>query len=244
MSAGDRVLFLRLEGPLQSWGDDAQWSVRPTRREPTKSGVLGMIAAAHGWGLNAEGDQRVADLAAAVRLGVRADREGTVIRDYHTVVGGVLNAQGRIKVTGTTREVETVVSERYYLADACFLAALAGPEDMLHQIREALRHPVWPIFLGRRSCPPAVPVWPPLPGMEALWEGDDLAAALASVPWLCPRDGESAPCALRAVVELAPGEERDGPIYTRRDVPISFSGRRFATRRVCETTVKLPKEAT
>ena len=75
------VLFLRLEGVLQSWGDDARWSVRRTRGEPTKSGVIGLLAAAKGWGLSAEGDRHVERLGRELRMAVRADRPGGLLRE-------------------------------------------------------------------------------------------------------------------------------------------------------------------
>jgi CRISPR system Cascade subunit CasD len=48
------TLFLRLEGPLQSWGERARWDVRDTAPEPTKSGVIGLLACA--LGLSADED--------------------------------------------------------------------------------------------------------------------------------------------------------------------------------------------
>ncbi|MGD0905437.1 MAG: CRISPR-associated protein Cas5, partial [Terracidiphilus sp.] len=43
------TLFLRLESPLQSWGEDSQWSERRTAPDPTKSGIVGLLACALGW---------------------------------------------------------------------------------------------------------------------------------------------------------------------------------------------------
>ena len=42
------VLMLRLAAPMQSWGTDSKFEVRKTNREPTKSGVVGLLAAALG----------------------------------------------------------------------------------------------------------------------------------------------------------------------------------------------------
>ena len=42
------TLFLRLEGPLQSWGERGHWAVRDTAPEPTKSGVVGLLGCALG----------------------------------------------------------------------------------------------------------------------------------------------------------------------------------------------------
>ena len=51
------------------------------------------------------------------------------------------------------------MTHRYYLADAIFLAGLESEDEaLLQQIADALRHPVYPLFLGRRSCPPTLPL--------------------------------------------------------------------------------------
>ena len=44
------TLLLRLAGPMQSWGTDSKFDVRRTGREPSKSGVIGLVAAALGIG--------------------------------------------------------------------------------------------------------------------------------------------------------------------------------------------------
>jgi len=239
------VLFLRLEGPLQSWGDDSRWSVRRTRSEPTKSGVLGMLAAALGYGMDAAGQAGVRRLGEALRLAVREDRAGTPLRDYHTVVGGVLSAEGRIKINASTREPETVVSERYYLSDACFLAAVTGAADLLAELREAVQRPVWTPFLGRKSCPPAAPLWPALPQAPPDAEFSGLQAALESVPWLgdrTPNGQDARPQWVRAVEELPPGGGGGGTglLSPRRDVPVSFRQRQFGLRYVREYRVRIP----
>ena len=76
------TLLLRLAGPLQSWGTDSKFDVRRTGREPSKSGVIGMIAAA--LGISREDNERLYELA-RLRFGVRVDREGKLLRDYQTV---------------------------------------------------------------------------------------------------------------------------------------------------------------
>ena len=44
------VLLVRLAGPMQSWGSQSRFSHRDTEREPTKSGVVGLLSAALGSG--------------------------------------------------------------------------------------------------------------------------------------------------------------------------------------------------
>ena len=211
------TLFLRLEGPLQSWGVRSRWGERDTTGAPTKSGLLGLLGCALGLQRDAAYLRTLSD---ALRLGVRVDRPGTPLRDYHTTgggqygmaihrggslfhddpyVGGVLSPEvlkGRIKVkvNATTKEPETDVSERFYLADAAFLAALQGDPAIVARCAKALQAPVWPVFLGRKSCVPAAPVF------AGVGQHDDLEAALAAQP-LHPR-GSASP---RLLIETGPG---------------------------------------
>lgn len=132
------TLLLRLAAPLQAWGTDSKFEVRRTNREPSKSGVIGLLAAALGL-------RRDADLTelSALRFGVRVDRNGEVIKDFHMAKA----------------EKTSYLTYRYYLSDAIFLVGLESEDrSFLEQIERALRNPCFPLFLGRRSCPPTLPL--------------------------------------------------------------------------------------
>lgn len=231
------ILYLRLEGPLQAWGETSRWVVRDTRLEPTKSGVVGLLGCCLGLGAAREHDRRLAQIGASLGMGVRVDRPGAVLRDYHTVHGGVLSAEGKIKITQSTGEAETVVSERDYLTDACFLVALAGNPALLDEIEGALRNPVWPPYLGRKSCAPSAPLLPALPGHTSRGIATNLRAALEAFPYL--GRGEP-PSRARAVIDADWATDMVGmPRQRRLDVPISFAARLFRSRYVYELNLEL-----
>jgi CRISPR system Cascade subunit CasD len=211
-------LLLRLAGPMQSWGTQSRFGVRDTGREPSKSGVIGLLCAAVG--IDRSDDTALAPLA-ALTMAVRVDHEGVFSRDFHTAGGGSLNGQdyGVIKASGA--KGDTVLSERFYLADAEFLVALEGPEPLLRQLEAALVQPVWTLWLGRKSFTPT----PPL--CLEIMEGS-AKEVLEKIPWH-QRAREKAPPYLRLVLECARGEGA-----TRMDVPLSFveGARRFASRHV------------
>ena len=48
MNSQPNTLFLRLAGPMQSWGTSSQLQIRRTDDYPSRSGVLGMILCAMG----------------------------------------------------------------------------------------------------------------------------------------------------------------------------------------------------
>jgi len=211
------TLLLRLEGPLQAWGTTSRFDERDTQLEPSKSGVIGLVCAA----LGRDRSEPVVDLA-ALRLGVRVDREGIPLRDYQTATGVVIAATGKADLG------RTVVSPRYYLADAIFLVGLEGERALLEQIQQALLQPVWPLCLGRKSCVPSAPValagglvesslvdalqaWPPL--------SDDVAPGTAVRGAL----EDTSEGALRLDQPVAPfAERRFGPRFVK---PVSlFAG--------------------
>lgn len=208
------TLLLRLAAPLQSWGVDAKFDRRGTQYIPTKSGVIGIIAAALGRRRN----EKIDDLQ-ALYFGVRIDQAGALLRDYHTAKS--------IK--------SAYVTHRYYLSDAVFLAGLEGAENLLKEIDTALRSPAFPLFLGRRSCPPEGKI------SLGIRTNKNLVEALQEEEWLISewlRRKEANCVHLPIVVEA--GEETGGAYYLR-DNPISFNQnhRKFGFRLVSEVEPKV-----
>lgn len=211
------TLLMRLEGPMQSWGIQSRFEVRDTATEPSKSGVIGLVGAA----LGRDRAEAIDDLA-ALRMGVRVDREGTMRRDYQTAVRWKKDRRGGFVEGGTT------LSERYYLANASFLVGLESPDRaLLSSIDEALDTPHWPLSLGRKAFPPSAPVRT-LDGLVAL----SLEEALrqAPVPALGVRTRRSE--ALRLVVERRSTSDEGLVVRRVPDQPVSFDPRSFAGREV------------
>jgi CRISPR system Cascade subunit CasD len=158
------TLLLRLAGPLQSWGYRSRFSDRDTGLEPSKSGVVGLLCCA----LGRPRSESPADLA-ALRMCVRVDRPGTLLEDFHTAGGGTFRG-GREYFAPTSsggKGKNPVVTKRHYLQDASFLVALEGDPSLLARLAEKLADPVWPLALGRRSCPPSEPVLIGMNGQDA-----------------------------------------------------------------------------
>lgn len=217
------VLLLRLAGPLQSWGTQSRFRYRDTEAEPSKSGVIGLLCAA----LGRERESPLADLR-ALRMGVRVDRAGSILIDYHT-------AENVALVTGGTRTQE---SRRYYLSDASFLIGLEGPEAKLGELDRALAAPRWQLSLGRKSCPPGEPVRmpdePPLgPGIR----DGGLAEVLERYPW--PERLDKGSSSLRLVLESVEGQGDS----LRNDDPVRFGldNRLFAIRALETRWVRRPQ---
>ena len=149
------TLLLRLAAPLQSWGADSKFEIRKTNREPTKSGVLGLLAAA--LGVRRDDDKGLQELK-TLRFGVRVDQEGGLLVDFHTANNPTPQQTAKARAAGKAPP-SPYVTRRHYLTDAMFLVGLESEDEtLLHQLETALRSPAFPLFLGRRSCPPTQPV--------------------------------------------------------------------------------------
>lgn len=221
------VLLLRLEGPLQAWSAQGKLGVRDTEREPTKSGVIGLVGAA--MGMPRDDDESLAALA-TLRMAVRVDRAGTLLHDYHTAGGGVFRGEP-YQVFGTGKG-DAVPTHRYYLQHASFVTALEGDASLISRLADALASPRYPLFLGRRSCPPSVP---PFLGIVS----GDRRTALATASLAEEPD----PPPYRMIID-ADGREGD----TRYDVPLSFAaaerryGRRYVTTEWLEAPTAVKQE--
>lgn len=225
------TLLLRLAAPLQSWGSSSKFEVRKTNREPTKSGVVGLLAAA--LGLRRDNTRDLSQLN-CLRLAVRVDQEGTLLMDYHTA-----NNPTPDEVRQARRENKKVgapyVTKRYYLADAIFLIGLESEnEELLQRLSRALEHPVYPLFLGRRSCPPTLPL---CLGVRP----EPLLDAVRSEPSQVPAWKHDQNLYTRIVMDA---ETTSPDAVPCRDLAVSFSPihRQFGYRPVREIPVKTPNE--
>lgn len=212
------TLLLRLAGPLQSWGLTAKFDQRDTQRLPTKSAVVGLLACA----LGRRRDEDIQDLK-ALRMGVRADQEGELVRDFHIA---------------RPEKSPPYVTSRYYLSDAVFLVGLEGEDAMLEALEAALKKPAFPLFLGRRSCPPEGRL------CLGIRKGIPLKEALFSEPWQAGRrmrGKRAGNGSLQVLLEVPPGTP--GAFYLR-DEPQSFdqARRQHGYRSLMATRVRLPDQ--
>lgn len=260
------TIFLRLEGPLQAWGDNSKFVIRRCMDAPTKSGLLGLICCAMGV-RRSEASQapiperfsRLRDMAErpvpknedsvgrpartvlgvlnTLAVAVRIDRPGVRWWDWHTVGAkiGIMRADGKgPKKTASTGEYETLITRREYLADASFLVALQGDSALIEEVAGRLRSPQWPLFLGRKSCPPCLPVFA-LPQKDKLLDDGKpwgnpmycpgLGAAMSAVPWRPRLADDQRPERAECLLEWRPSADKpdtpdDAEVWY--DSPVSF----------------------
>jgi len=241
MTEAGHVLVLRLAGPMQSWGSTGEFNRRDTDDQPTKSGVVGLLAAAQG----RRRSDAIEDLV-GLRMAVRIDQPGTMLRDYHTVsnytgqahLTATVNRSGQQVRRADNAKNKTLVTKRFYLQDAVFVAAVAGETDLLWTLAGAVQRPTFPLALGRRSCVPTQPLLVRCEGGD-LWPGP-LSDVVGAVPW---QAGPAARARTKdPLVSLPVVMDDPAGAETRTDVPASYHPLRrgMSSRRVAHTWVSLP----
>jgi CRISPR system Cascade subunit CasD len=219
-----KFLSLFLRAPLQSWGVSAKFGERTSLSFPTRSGVIGILAAASGvdrsdsaW-LN-----KVKDLSLRVLIFTPGQR----LSDYHTVGGGytIKNSRSRRHISpkaegGTPK---TVLTTREYLQDAVFGAIIGGEDHvLLDALAAAIQNPVWGIWLGRKSCIPTEPLF------AGVFSdiGDAEAALLARVEATTAYVQENP---IHKIILEVPADEGEEVWH---DIPLNFATRTFAARAI------------
>ncbi|MBQ2854850.1 MAG: type I-E CRISPR-associated protein Cas5/CasD [Oscillospiraceae bacterium] len=162
------ILVLRLEGPLQSWGENAKWDFRDSSTMPTKSGIVGLLGCAMG---QERGSQVLVELAQSITVAIRADRPGAKFVDFQTVQGKPLKT-----ADGGKRSNNTILSPHAYLQDACFTVFIDTTPEWQQRIISALENPRWCMYLGRKNCVPSRPI------LADRMEAADLMEALKEYP--------------------------------------------------------------
>jgi CRISPR system Cascade subunit CasD len=172
------------------------------------------------------GRERDADLSDLTQLGfgVRIDQPGEFLQDFHTA--------------HSFDSKQAFISYRHYLCDAVFIVGLESDDKvLLSRIEEALRHPRFPLYLGRRACPPAGQL---VLSLEEL----PLEEALRQVPWQAAKwyqrklRREKKP-ELDLIIDAPFGTQGS---FTRRDLPLSFDPehRRYGFRSLCASINAIP----
>jgi CRISPR system Cascade subunit CasD len=231
MSANS-CLALLLDGPMQSWGFASRFTRRTTALHPTRSGIIGLIAAAMGVDKHASNETDA--IARFARLGItvltlpRKDRRGKDrlmqrLDDYHTVTG-IRRASGKVE------EDATVLTNRHYLLDARFGVLIEGDIGLLSEIEGALINPKWGLWFGRKCCLPATPVL-------AAKQGD------RSEVWrtLLQRSGYSGDESIEhfdRIIEVAAGESGAESLD---DMPVGY-GQPIGERHTTRWIRRVPKE--
>lgn len=253
-------LVFQLYGPLAAWGDIAVGETRPSSFAPAKSAVLGLVAAALGLRrpdttkdevLRQQWEARHVALAEGYGMAVKLTQPGLPMTDYHTAQVPSSGSGRNKKVFATRRDeltrlprhdLNTILSRRDYRQDAYAAVALwarNGAPYSLEELRIKLLAPEFVLYLGRKSCPPALPLMPVTTSAESVEAAlaDFSFAAVAKQIW--SDDPQTAERIIGKMAEANPMLLWDADAETRlpaeqtvarRDTPTSRRRWQFTVR--------------
>ena len=162
------LLLFRLYGNLASWGEIAVGESRHSANYPSKSAILGLLAAA--LGIQREDEAQQQTLQTGYQIAVEVFSGGQLLRDYHTTqvpdsVGKFTYRTRRDELVLGKERLGTILSSREYRSDALAVVAVRAFDlapFSLAELKEKLLKPVFHLYLGRKSCPLAAPLCPQL----------------------------------------------------------------------------------
>lgn len=162
------TLVFRLYGAMASWGEIAVGEHRHTANYPSKSAIIGLLAAA--LGIKRDDEEKQNQLQQGYTLAVEVLSSGQLLRDYHTTqvpnsVGQVNYKTRRDEIVLGKKQLGTILSSREYRSDAIAVVAIRALKTApysLANIKTHLLQPIFHLYLGRKSCPLGAPLAPQL----------------------------------------------------------------------------------
>lgn len=225
---------MRLYGPMVSWGDIAVGELRGTSTRPSRSALIGLLSAA--LGVTRDDHHTLQSMVDAYRFAVRVDQQGALIRDFHTWQ----KPRRKRGLKWETRkeeleagDLETGISRRDYCCDArcvvCVWTEGDSPPFSLQEIKQAVARPRFVLYLGRKSCPPSLPIAVQLIQANSVLEAFDGADREQPRDFLTAIPPETPLFFWDECAHIGQVEARD--TFTRRDVPLNRSAWQFTERR-------------
>lgn len=240
-------LVFQLYGPLAAWGEIAVGEERPVTNRPGRSTLLGLLAAA--LGIERRDEQAHKKMADGYGLAVCVDNPGLPILDFHTVqspprvaMKDMPHATRRDEIYAlenynrkNSKSVGTLVTRRSYRQDGFWRIAVWETKDApfsLEGLKHALCFPAFCLYLGRKTCSPALPFAPRIVEAENPAEAIEKAGhANDGVLQQKILSGKSVSPMLYWDAEI-PGAGNLSPqeTLTRHDAPLSRERRQFGIR--------------
>lgn len=252
-----QFLLFQLYGPLSAWGDVAVGEERPSATHPGRSAILGLLAAAKG--IRRHEEEKHLAMENGYGLAVLMESPGIFLRDYHTTQ--VPPQVALKKHPAVTRRDEmmalslyqkenpkasgTMLSSRAYRCDAVCRIAIWERTDApftVHDLASCLAYPQFVLYLGRKSCPLALPLQPQAVAAETLTDAFE-KADFVSLNSFIEKSGLQTSSAEKTVSLFWDDDVESGipprETYIRRDKLLSRNRWQFEERRENHATWKL-----
>lgn len=159
-------LKLTLSGVLQYFSDSDSIALRTTYNTslyPTKRAIVGMLASALGYERK---DARSKELFNNIDVKYSIIEEPIILNDFQTIrpLKSQKNYMNKFNKRNTFQTVEgkyrdgSLCKKVQFLQDAEYEIFIGGSDELLKELYDAIRNPVYSLFIGKRSCVPNKPI--------------------------------------------------------------------------------------
>jgi len=215
------VLLARFDAPLMSFGDVIVDQHNITDHFPRLSQLTGLLGNALGY------NHKQADLLetfqSRIEYAARWDVEPQLIVDYQTVDLGQKKMRSPGWTTWGKKEwraggpAKTGIHQRYrhYLSGGVMTLAISLKDDGIPSIidlADALRQPARPLFIGRKTCLPAAPLY------LGMVKSENVYTALCTAPLSLRAEGNRLRACWSSNISVSTSDRsKSVRIYDRRD---------------------------
>ena len=222
---------------MASWGEIAVGEDRRSSDHPSKSALVGMIGA--GLGINRDQEDIHSRLARTIGMASLVLSAGNPVEDFHTIQTppqaelkkGAHFHTRKDELSIGADALETIISRREYRCDTflgiCLWMRDADGPFRLEEIANSLNAPAFFLYLGRKSCPPALPVSALV--VEAASVLDAFREAAKKNVWFAKRLSSLSEAPMYWNPDGVPGIETLH-VYQRRDEVLSRKRWTFSNR--------------
>ena len=159
-------LKLTLSSVLQYFSDTDSIALRTTYNTslyPTKRAIVGMIASALGYERK---DPRSKELYDNLDIKYSVIGEPIILNEFQTIrplkcqqnYMNKYNKRNKFQTINGAFQDRQLTKNIQFLQDAEFEVYVGGSDELLKKIYDALRNPVYSLFIGKRSCVPNKPL--------------------------------------------------------------------------------------
>lgn len=162
-----KFLKLHLSGVLQYYASQNSATIRGNYRTelyPTRDAIIGLVGSALGIPRN---DNQLKQLQNELTIKYQdLSKFPSVLTDFQTIKplksqNRFMNRQKPVNkfiTAGGGTNSENILKKVQYLQDAEFNVFIGGQEELLKNIYDAIKNPVYALYLGKRSCIPNKPL--------------------------------------------------------------------------------------
>lgn len=232
---------------MASWGDIAVGEDRHSADHPSKSALIGMIGA--GLGIHRDQEEVHPLLARSIGMASLIISAGIPVEDFHTIQTPPQSELNKAAYFHTRKDelsigahaLYTVISRREYRCDT-FLGVCLWERDIngpfrLEEIAQALNSPVFFLYLGRKSCPPSLPLSALVVEASSILDAFHMAATKNA--WFAQKLSSLSEAPMYWDSDGVPGIQARH-VYQRRDEVLSRKRWTFSNRSEYYGIVSLP----